>query len=414
MPSDATVPRRLPTSTHPVPQHRAFPSLQFAPSTERVCRGERSTVVSHCCLGCLQVSKLKQLQVAAMEVAVSNGGLTALSAARIASDSIAAAAGPTVYTAGGPSVRSAWRSGPTSAAMGTLSGTGTTPLLRRRGVSSLPQQRGDDGSTRGSSEAPPSPLLSDFSGPSALSTSASSSATGGKEGVYPTPRPASSAAFSAMSTGGPLNEHATSAVTPARPSAKSNSGSGLTASIKSFFMPRSRNSAGRGTVQLAAAAAAVAADVSPQAPSAQDSAALSNAVGLAGTSPRLPPPELASGVACVTPMPPARGARTSDAHDGSENSFVEDAARLNLNSSRAPSTAPHAAADAAGDTRARLFDDGAPQAEAGTHRRSRYFPGAVVSPTVLMDCDCGYPHDDGTGWYKGRAGTSAYWCPQVS
>jgi hypothetical protein len=39
--------------------------------------------------------------------------------------------------------------------------------------------------------------------------------------------------------------------------------------------------------------------------------------------------------------------------------------------------------------------------------------GAVISPTVVLDCTCGHSGDDGTGWYKGRAGTSAYWCPQV-
>jgi serine/threonine protein kinase len=37
----------------------------------------------------------------------------------------------------------------------------------------------------------------------------------------------------------------------------------------------------------------------------------------------------------------------------------------------------------------------------------------VVHPTVIMDCRCGHPHDDGCGWYKGRAGTSAYWPPQM-
>lgn len=45
---------------------------------------------------------------------------------------------------------------------------------------------------------------------------------------------------------------------------------------------------------------------------------------------------------------------------------------------------------------------------------SRVKPGTVVHPTVVMDCDCcGVQHDDGLGWYKGRAGTSAYWSPQM-
>ena len=31
----------------------------------------------------------------------------------------------------------------------------------------------------------------------------------------------------------------------------------------------------------------------------------------------------------------------------------------------------------------------------------------------FSDCTCCYHHDDGSGWFKGRAGTSAYWCPQM-
>jgi serine/threonine protein kinase len=39
----------------------------------------------------------------------------------------------------------------------------------------------------------------------------------------------------------------------------------------------------------------------------------------------------------------------------------------------------------------------------------------LVNPVVLVpsDCSCSTNHDDGRGWYKGRAGTSAYWCPQM-
>jgi hypothetical protein len=39
----------------------------------------------------------------------------------------------------------------------------------------------------------------------------------------------------------------------------------------------------------------------------------------------------------------------------------------------------------------------------------------LVNPIVLVaaDCRCGTRQDDGRGWYKGRAGTSAYWCPQM-
>jgi len=39
----------------------------------------------------------------------------------------------------------------------------------------------------------------------------------------------------------------------------------------------------------------------------------------------------------------------------------------------------------------------------------------LVNPVVLVpsDCSCSTRHDDGRGWYKGRAGTSAYWCPQM-
>lgn len=39
----------------------------------------------------------------------------------------------------------------------------------------------------------------------------------------------------------------------------------------------------------------------------------------------------------------------------------------------------------------------------------------MVNPVVLVasDCSCPVRHDDGRGWYKGRAGTSAYWCPQM-
>jgi serine/threonine protein kinase len=48
-----------------------------------------------------------------------------------------------------------------------------------------------------------------------------------------------------------------------------------------------------------------------------------------------------------------------------------------------------------------------------TIHSKRFTANSIVSPTVIMDCSCEYPHDDGTGWYKGRAGTSAYWCPQM-
>ena len=30
-----------------------------------------------------------------------------------------------------------------------------------------------------------------------------------------------------------------------------------------------------------------------------------------------------------------------------------------------------------------------------------------------MACTCNHTHDDGSGWYKGRAGTPAYWCPEM-
>jgi serine/threonine protein kinase len=38
---------------------------------------------------------------------------------------------------------------------------------------------------------------------------------------------------------------------------------------------------------------------------------------------------------------------------------------------------------------------------------------SVASAAVVMDCDCAAAHDDGKHWYKGRAGTSAYWCPEM-
>lgn len=38
-------------------------------------------------------------------------------------------------------------------------------------------------------------------------------------------------------------------------------------------------------------------------------------------------------------------------------------------------------------------------------------PDTVVNSTVVMDCCCTF--DPCTGWYRGRAGTSAYWCPEM-
>jgi hypothetical protein len=40
-------------------------------------------------------------------------------------------------------------------------------------------------------------------------------------------------------------------------------------------------------------------------------------------------------------------------------------------------------------------------------------PETVVNPTVVMDCTCCFSPDAGEGWYRGRAGTSAYWCPAM-
>jgi len=69
--------------------------------------------------------------------------------------------------------------------------------------------------------------------------------------------------------------------------------------------------------------------------------------------------------------------------------------------------------------------------------RERFRAGSVISPSVVIgepetlpqsglrshctvitgdcsaDCSCVHHHDDGSGWYKGRAGTSAYWAPQM-
>ena len=35
------------------------------------------------------------------------------------------------------------------------------------------------------------------------------------------------------------------------------------------------------------------------------------------------------------------------------------------------------------------------------------------TPSFRTDCTCQRSMDDGEGWYKGRAGTSAYWCPEM-
>ena len=47
---------------------------------------------------------------------------------------------------------------------------------------------------------------------------------------------------------------------------------------------------------------------------------------------------------------------------------------------------------------------------------SRLLRVGYANPVILVctDCKCeSARHDDGRGWYKGRAGTAAYWCPQM-
>jgi hypothetical protein len=54
------------------------------------------------------------------------------------------------------------------------------------------------------------------------------------------------------------------------------------------------------------------------------------------------------------------------------------------------------------------------QARCALH--SRLLRVGYANPVVLVctDCKCaGSRQDDGRGWYKGRAGTAAYWCPQM-
>ena len=47
---------------------------------------------------------------------------------------------------------------------------------------------------------------------------------------------------------------------------------------------------------------------------------------------------------------------------------------------------------------------------------SRLLRSGFINPVILVGTDCtcgGARQDDGRGWYKGRAGTAAYWCPQM-
>lgn len=77
------------------------------------------------------------------------------------------------------------------------------------------------------------------------------------------------------------------------------------------------------------------------------------------------------------------------------------------------SSVAHAALEAAAAAELYVVDEhvAAPAPPKPAHMR--FTPSTVVHPTVLMDCVCEHAHDDSTGWYKGRAGTSAYWCPQM-
>lgn len=84
-------------------------------------------------------------------------------------------------------------------------------------------------------------------------------------------------------------------------------------------------------------------------------------------------------------------------------------------SSRAMSFQGASASDSQSRTSRTMVDDAisTPKAGAGAfaHPESRAF----VNPTVLVavDCSCPARGDDGTLWYRGRAGTSAYWAPQM-
>lgn len=322
-----------------------------APSGERICRGERSDVIRSCCLGCQQVQKLKSLTTAAH--AAAGEGKSSRAAGRAAAEAMTT--DPAFLASLSASGYSSGASGRSACGCGcTSSGT------LRRGPSSYS-------------------LLSEEVGRTLPHTSSAASMT--SSGAA-SPRAGPAAAASASRAGGSIHDGG-----QAQAQQASTHSRGLT-SFRSFFggvaAPSSTGTAsttttgnrGRATIKSPNAAAT---------PLASGAGAQPTAPGLSYHQHRLS--RIGSGMAS-----PKVAGSSAHAAGGSE-----DLAGLATPSCTCASCDVHRPTA------------GAPCARPWRER----FAKATVNPVCVMDCDCGAERDGADGWYRGRAGTAAYWCREM-
>lgn len=497
-----------------------------APSPERICRGEASGLIGHCCLGCLQVTKLKDLQKAAQDA--TSGGLAPSAAGAAAAASVRTSfpiCFPASYRpdpivgflseapsrAGEPSGRASAAAGmfgssATSAAGGGVSGfSGASSSAGPGGDGSVsagmrgllsPAQEGaeqgsddattvrlaggassaaggadggtgggggldGDGSSRPGIGAWTTPVASKHAGISIAGKSAydAGSAAPGTPAVAAAGSPGLSLpqqlAFS--SRGGDASRPLSVLGSPAT-SGPGGVGGALPLSPAS---PASPAPHGHGHLQFGSDGAPLAAPAAVLAPPAGVTAlrvppsggpgpAPMQAQGT-GQSPNLPQgsdggpgtPQTASGISCCCLPPVLQRSSSLGASGGASGRGGSGTGFAAPSSSGAgampvpgPGNAGNGAApskgDAPGSGSARggsgiAAGSGAPAGSgvgsgpavgAGPGPRAgpalgSITPDTLVNPAVVMDCACTFSPDGGDGWYRGRAGTSAYWCPAM-
>jgi serine/threonine protein kinase len=350
---------------------------QAEPSPERICRGQRSAAISHCCLGCLQVTKLKDLQ----KLANTHGAKNAAAVAgRMAADEMS---------------KMGWEMPlQTSLSMAVSS----SPLPKTASAGSLPvmlvsgPNSGDSPCVSGSvsmSNFVPTPMAF----PSAVAAGSNGQA-GAKKGtsigqsIRSLLRGGSSAGNSFASAGAGQNGNGSG------PTADS---TGLKRRLFNTSVHRDLGSTTASTV----ARTICSAGGTPCTTTLANQAMAAQIRDFGGNSAVSVGPNGSGTPVCH--MSPGRFSGTSyRSREGSGSSQVPF------------STEP-------GQFDVPMMDDdeeypaGVDETSPPASRRPnpRYAPGSTVNPVVIMDCSCDYPHGDGTGWYKGRAGTPAYWCPQM-
>lgn len=484
-----------------------------APSPERLCRGEASSLIAHCCLGCLQVTKLKDLQKAAQDASASGLSPSAAGAAAAASvrssfpicfpasyrpDPIVGFLSEAPSRAGEPSGRVSaaapmFASASASVGVSGVSGmsgasSSASPVgdgsisVGMRGLLSPAQEGAEQGSDDattvrlaggassaagageagngaaggldgdGISRSAPAwttPVAAKHAGLSLAGKSgydAGSAAPGSPAGDPASPATMQQLAFS--SRGGdasrPLSVLASSTTGPYAPA----SATATAAPVGSLPMsPASPASpAPHGHLQLAGDGTVLAAPAAVLAPPAGVTALRVPPASGAGPAPPQAQaqssdggsgtPQVPSGVSCCC-LPPAiqrsSSLGTSGGASGRGGSGTGFTAPASSGAGAMPVPGNAAAAGGAGGPGksdaamgGARGGSGTAQAPAGSGAAAGAGPGpragpalgsitpdTLVNPAVVMDCACTFSPDGGEGWYRGRAGTSAYWCPAM-